>query len=138
MCATPPTAAAATAAAARLLFHAACLLAGDLVSTATYTCDPSTCVPPGCMCAANNPPGGLSSAQMPQFILVRVAFQMHCTSSATALSIGRQLLHALPHLLSHVLQLSHDNALNVNAFNLSQELYGGLKQRNNCPVPLTW
>lgn len=60
---------------------------------------------------------------------------MHCT---TALSIGRQLLHAFPHLRPHVVQLSHDNALNANAFNLSQELYGGLKQRNNCPVPLTW
>ena len=45
-------------------------MAGDLVSTASYTCDPSTCLPPACMCAANNPPGGLTSAQMPQFILV--------------------------------------------------------------------
>lgn len=35
-------------------------------------------------------------------------------------------------------QLSHDNALNANAFNLSQELYASIKQRNNCPVPLTW
>ena len=70
--ATAATAAAAPAAAAAAR-AAAPTAAGDLVSTATYTCDPSTCLPPACMCAVNNPPGGLSAAQIPQFILVCVA-----------------------------------------------------------------
>lgn len=34
-------------------------------------------------------------------------------------------------------QLSHDNALNDNSWNLLLELLGAKRQRNGCPVPLT-
>ena len=37
---------------------------------APYTCDPKTCKPPKCLCAQNNPPGGLTTQQVPQFVLV--------------------------------------------------------------------
>ena len=44
--------------------------AAGLISTESYQCDPTTCQPPACMCPSNRPPGGLTSAEIPQFILV--------------------------------------------------------------------
>ncbi|KAL4423899.1 hypothetical protein ABPG75_001200 [Micractinium tetrahymenae] len=56
--------------AALLLVLAARQAAADVVSTDTYHCDPTTCTPPDCMCASYSPPGGLTAAQIPQFILL--------------------------------------------------------------------
>lgn len=46
--------------------------AGELISTASYSCDPATCQPPECLCPSNTPPGGLTPSQIPQFVLVRL------------------------------------------------------------------
>ncbi|KAJ3032071.1 UNVERIFIED_CONTAM: hypothetical protein HDU68_006844 [Siphonaria sp. JEL0065] len=35
-----------------------------------YRCDPTTCVPPACLCPSFSPPGGLSIENTPQFILI--------------------------------------------------------------------
>lgn len=57
-------------------------------------------------------------------------------STAVLLLVQQCLMPTCPPPLPS--QLSHDNALNANAFNLSSILYAAIKQRNGCPVPLTW
>ncbi|KAL4434794.1 hypothetical protein ABPG77_005321 [Micractinium sp. CCAP 211/92] len=62
---------------ARALLPAALLLiltahqaAAGIVSTDTYHCDPTTCMPPECLCASNSPPGNLTADEIPQFVLL--------------------------------------------------------------------
>lgn len=64
------------------------ILAGDYVATASYSCDPTTCVAPKCLCAANHPPGGLTASQLPQFILVRFGMPTAVPSTVLADALG--------------------------------------------------
>ncbi|KAL1917333.1 uncharacterized protein VTP21DRAFT_4989 [Calcarisporiella thermophila] len=41
---------------------------GGLAQSQGYTCDPSQCKPPNCLCASTNPPGGLAPSNTPQFV----------------------------------------------------------------------
>ena len=35
-----------------------------------YTCDPSKCIAPKCICASQTPPGGIKPADAPQFVTI--------------------------------------------------------------------
>ncbi|KAH8553333.1 hypothetical protein BGW37DRAFT_549138 [Umbelopsis sp. PMI_123] len=38
--------------------------------TNPYTCDPTKCIAPKCMCASQSPPGGIKPADAPQFVTI--------------------------------------------------------------------
>jgi hypothetical protein len=38
--------------------------------TNPYTCDPTKCIAPKCMCASQTPPGGIKPADAPQFVTI--------------------------------------------------------------------
>jgi hypothetical protein len=35
-----------------------------------YTCDPTKCIAPKCLCASQTPPGGIKPADAPQFVTI--------------------------------------------------------------------
>lgn len=43
-----------------------------------YSCNPTACLAPDCMCPDDNPPGGLTPAQTPMFVLVRLLGHCCC------------------------------------------------------------
>ena len=129
----------------------------DIVSTDTYKCDPTVCKPPGCMCASNSPPGNLTKAQIPQFILVRRLGGGAPVSACYEDELERMgrgggggggrlpccrsvscPLAQLTRLAVSAPQLNHANALGQEPFDFMMKIINNATQSNGCEVPVTW
>ena len=149
---------------------------GALISTATYSCDPAACKPPKCLCAYNNPPGGLAPSQVPQFVLVRVcvcggggagcwgAAPAAASRAAAAAGVRGRAAASLPSARPPTpppVQISHAGSLQLEAPGPGPDGQGSStvwvtmeailrnisgispngepwKNKNGCPVPVTW
>lgn len=54
-----------------LLALAGIAFAETVVGPEWYSCDPTTCKPPNCTCPSDSSPGGLTTAETPQFVLIQ-------------------------------------------------------------------
>ncbi|KAK0519622.1 hypothetical protein OC834_006186 [Tilletia horrida] len=86
-------------------------------SGAGYSCDPNQCKLPNCHCASTSPPGGLSPADTPQFIVFTAddAIQTYTVNAVNGFLQQRKNPNGCTPQMSYYTSLSYTNYFNVTS-----------------------